>query len=162
MPPRTSTTVPATPARISSSTASTETSPPHFSAFLLSWMVMCPRLQLSQVEAFWKIFFAEKTATSATQSLYITISQRIAGIVRVAVGSSMGIRKPRLACRHHALWGGGSADFGASIHCSLPHRSTIHWACFVLSLSLLMSKTAYRVASIPVGAFAAHRMQREK
>ena len=62
-------------------------------------MVMCARLQLSQVEAFWKIFFAEKNATSATQSLYITISQRIAGIVRVAVGSSRGAEKWGLACR---------------------------------------------------------------
>ena len=60
---------------------------------------MCPRLQLSQVEAFWKIFFAEKTATSATQSLYITISQRIASIVRVAVGSSRGAETWGLACR---------------------------------------------------------------
>lgn len=48
---------------------------------------------------FGKNVYVEKTATSATQSLYITISQRIAGIVRVAVGSSRCTEKCGLACR---------------------------------------------------------------
>ena len=46
-----------------------------------------------------KNVYDEKTATSATQSLYITISQRITDIVRVAVGSSRGAEKCGLACR---------------------------------------------------------------